>query len=72
MNTSNIFILLIATVLVRPSVAADSLQELALIQRVYPSVDARYFPDPVVVQKGLPVEFYITTIQREHPKWGKR
>lgn len=66
MNTSNIFILLIATVLVRSSVAADSLQELALIQRVYPSVDARYFPDPVVVQKGLPVEFYITTIQREH------
>ena len=42
---------------------AEVVQELALIQRVFP---AQYFPDPVVIQKGTPVKFYITTIQREH------
>ncbi|MCZ6678835.1 MAG: hypothetical protein O7E52_16500 [Candidatus Poribacteria bacterium] len=43
--------------------AAEDVFELALIQRVYP---AQYFPDVVVVQKDVPVKFYITTIQQEH------
>ena len=43
--------------------AAEDVFELALIQRVYP---AQYFPDVVVVQKDVPIKFYITTIQQEH------
>ena len=44
---------------------AQPLQDLALIQRVY-DPDGRYFPDPIVVQSGVPVRLNITTIQREH------
>jgi len=39
-----------------------SVQEYALIQRLYD----RYFPDPLIVTRGVPVKLYITTIAREH------
>lgn len=41
---------------------AESVQEYALIQRLYD----RYFPDPLIVTQGIPVRLYMTTIAREH------
>jgi len=46
----------------QPVTPAKSVQEYALIQRLYD----RYFPDPLIVTQGVPVKLYVTTIAREH------
>ncbi len=47
---------------IEPVTPTKSVQEYALIQRLYD----RYFPDPLIVTQGVPVKLYVTTIAREH------
>ncbi len=51
----------------RPSLSPEGsrpqVQEFKLVQTVFPP---SFNPDPLIVQKGIPVKIYVTTTQREH------